>query len=128
MIVCKSTAELQRMRAANVLVADILAELASQAVPGVTTADLDRLAEQRVRQAGAVPAFKGYRGYPATLCASVNEEVVHGIPSDQRRLNEGDIVSLDMGVLIDGFYGDSAVTVGVGRITEQATELLNVTE
>ncbi|MGE5816083.1 MAG: type I methionyl aminopeptidase [Acidobacteriota bacterium] len=128
MIVCRSASELQRMRTANMLVAEILAELASEARPGVTTADLDRLAEKRVLEAGAVPAFKGYRGYPATLCASVNEEVVHGIPSDLRRLNEGDIISLDMGVLIDGFYGDSAVTVGVGTISEDATTLLTVTE
>ncbi len=116
------------MRRANALVADILAELASQVAPGVTTADLDRLAEQRVKEGDAVPAFKGYRGYPATLCASVNEEVVHGIPSTARRLNEGDIVSLDMGVLVDGFYGDSAVTVGVGGIAEDAATLLRVTE
>ena len=116
------------MRTANVLVAEILAELASEARPGVTTADLDRLAEKRVLEAGAVPAFKGYRGYPSTLCASVNDEVVHGIPSDSRGLNEGDIISLDMGVLIDGFYGDSAVTVGVGAISEDAATLLSVTE
>jgi methionyl aminopeptidase len=127
-IVCKSSAELQRMRAANALVAEILAELAAIVAPGVTTAELDREAERRVRAAGAVPAFKGYRGYPATLCASVNEEVVHGIPSAQRRLNEGDIISLDMGVLLDGFYGDSAMTVGVGTISDDARTLLRVTE
>jgi methionyl aminopeptidase len=127
-IVCKSAAELQRMRAANALVADILADLATHAEPGVTTAELDRIAEKRVREAGAVPAFKGYRGYPATLCASVNEEVVHGIPSDQRRLADGDVISLDMGVVLDGFYGDSAVTVGVGQISPQAADLLRVTE
>jgi methionyl aminopeptidase len=127
-IVCKSAAELQRMRTANALVAEILGELAAFAKPGVTTADLDRLAETRVREAGAVPAFKGYRGYPATLCASVNEEVVHGIPSDTRRLSDGDIISLDMGVLLDGFYGDSAVTVGVGHISDAAAKLLRVTE
>jgi methionyl aminopeptidase len=127
MIVCKSPAELRRMRAPNKLVADVLAELAAMAAPGVTTADLDQYAETRVRAAGATPAFKGYRGYPATLCASANDEVVHGIPS-KRRLVEGDILSLDMGVLLDGFYGDSAVTVGVGRISDDAAELLRVTE
>lgn len=127
MIVCKSAAELQRMRVANALVAEILGELASMAKPGVTTAKLDEVAEARVRAAGAVPAFKGYRGYPATLCASVNDEVVHGIPSD-RRLEDGDILSLDMGVVLDGFYGDSALTVGVGRIDERAEALLTVTE
>ena len=85
------------MRAANQLVADVLAELEAAVAPGVTTADLDRLAERLVREGGAEPAFKGYRGYPATLCASVNEEVVHGIPSTTRVLNEGDIISLDIG-------------------------------
>jgi methionyl aminopeptidase len=127
MIVCKSPAELRRMRAANQLVAEVLAELAGMAQPGLTTADLDQYAETRVRAAGAAPAFKGYRGYPATLCASANDEVVHGIPS-KRKLAEGDILSLDMGVLLDGFYGDSAVTVGVGKISDDAAELLRVTE
>jgi methionyl aminopeptidase len=126
-IVCKSAAELQRMRVANALVAEILGDLAAIVQPGVTTADLDQEAERRVRVGGAVPAFKGYRGYPATLCASVNEEVVHGIPSN-RKLKEGDIISLDMGVLLDGFYGDSAITVGVGRIGEDTQMLLRVTE
>ena len=111
MIVCRSQAEIARMRTANQLVADVLTELAADVAPGVTTADLDRLAERLVRDAGAEPAFKGYRGYPATLCASVNEEVVHGIPSKSRVLGEGDIISLDIGVKIGGFYGDAAVTV-----------------
>ena len=127
MIVCKSASELARMRAANLLVAEVLAEIKELAVPGFTTAELDATAEMRVREAGAVPAFKGYRGYPATVCISVNEEVVHGIPSS-RKLAEGDIVSLDMGVLKDGFYGDAALTVGVGRISERAAALLSVTE
>jgi methionyl aminopeptidase len=95
--------------------------------PGVTTRDLDALAERLVRDAGAEPAFKGYRGYPATLCASINEQVVHGIPSS-RPLVEGDIVSLDMGVKLGGFYGDSAITVAVGRIGEEAQRLLRVTQ
>jgi methionyl aminopeptidase len=109
-IVCKSAAEIERMRVANVLVADVLAELAAMVKPGVTTAELDAAAEMLVRAGGAEPAFKGYRGYPATLCASVNEQVVHGIPSE-RTLIDGDIISLDMGVKLNGFYGDSAVTV-----------------
>jgi methionyl aminopeptidase len=126
-IVCKSPAEIERMAAANALVARVLAELASVAAPGVTTRDLDGLAERRIREAGAVPAFKGYRGYPATLCASVNEQVVHGIPSD-RVLVEGDILSLDIGAQMDGFYGDAAVTVPIGRISDEARRLLRVTE
>jgi methionyl aminopeptidase len=126
-IVCKSPAEIERMRAANALVADVLAQLAGTVKPGVTTQDLDILAERLVRAAGAEPAFKGYRGYPATLCASVNEQVVHGIPS-ARKLVEGDIISLDMGVKLNGFYGDSAVTVPVGRVSEDAQRLLRVTQ
>ena len=127
MIVCKSPSEIEKMRAANVLVAEVLAQLAAMVVPGVTTRELDTAAERLVRERGAEPAFKGYRGYPATLCASVNEQVVHGIPSD-RPLAEGDILSLDMGVKLNGFYGDSAVTVPVGRIAEDAAALLRVTE
>src|SRR5688572_14471373 len=95
--------------------------------PGVTTEQIDALAEQRVREAGAEPAFKGYHGYPATVCASVNEQVVHGIPS-ARPLGEGDIVSIDMGARMDGFFGDCAVTVPVGSVAEEATALLRVTE
>jgi methionyl aminopeptidase len=126
-IVCKSAAEIERMRTANVLVADVLAELAAMVKPGVTTAELDAAAEMLVRAGGAEPAFKGYRGYPATLCASVNEQVVHGIPSD-RTLIEGDIISLDMGVKLNGFYGDSAVTVPVGRVSADVLKLLRVTQ
>jgi methionyl aminopeptidase len=126
-IVCKSPAEIEKMRAANQLVARILEELAAMVAPGVTTADLDAAAESRVRAGGAEPAFKGYRGYPATLCASVNEQVVHGIPS-AKPLVSGDIVSLDMGVKLNGYYGDSAVTVPVGAVDEDVTRLLRVTQ
>jgi methionyl aminopeptidase len=126
-IVCKSPSEIEKMRAANALVAGVLAELAAMVAPGVTTRDLDEVAERLVREGGAEPAFKGYRGYPATLCASVNEQVVHGIPSS-RRLVDGDILSLDMGVKLNGFFGDSAVTVPVGHITEDAQRLLTVTQ
>ena len=126
MIVCKSAAEIERMRSANVLVADVLAELAAMVAPGVTTTDLDAAAERLVRAGGAEPAFKGYRGYPCTLCASVNEQVVHGIPS-ARALESGDVVSLDMGVKLNGFYGDSAVTVAVGTVSDAAASLLRVT-
>jgi methionyl aminopeptidase len=125
-IVCKSPSELERMRAANALVADVLAELTSMVAPGITTRDLDEAAEQLVRAGGAEPAFKGYRGYPSTLCASVNEQVVHGIPSN-RPLNEGDIISLDMGVKLNGFFGDSAVTVPVGKVSDEAGTLLRIT-
>jgi methionyl aminopeptidase len=126
-IVCKSPAEIEKMRAASALVAEVLAELATMVAPGVSSLDLDVAAERMVRGAGAEPAFKGYRGYPNTLCASVNEQVIHGIPSN-RPLVEGDIISLDMGVKMNGFYGDSAVTVPVGRVSEQARQLLRVTE
>jgi methionyl aminopeptidase len=95
--------------------------------PGVSTADLDRMAERLVREGGAEPAFKGYRGYPATLCASINEEVVHGIPSAARVLRDGDIISLDMGVKMGGYFGDSAVTVAVGQVPARTQELLRVT-
>jgi methionyl aminopeptidase len=127
MIACRSAAEIERMRAANQFVAEVLAELEAAAAPGVTTADLDRLAERLVLDGGAEPAFKGYRGYPATLCASINEEIVHGIPSSMRSLKEGDIISLDVGVKLGGFFGDSAVTVPIGRVTQPIEALLRVT-
>ena len=127
MIVCRSTAEIERMRKANVFVADVLAELEASVAPGVTTEDLDRLAARLIRDGGAESAFKGYRGYPATLCASVNEEVVHGIPSAARPLRAGDIISLDIGAKMGGFYGDSAVTVAVGEVPERTQTLLRVT-
>ncbi len=115
------------MRAANQLVAQILEDLAALVAPGVSTADLDAAAEAKVRAAGAEPAFKGYRGYPATLCASVNEQVVHGIPSS-KPLASGDIVSLDMGVKLNGYYGDSAMTVAVGAVQDDVAKLLRVTQ
>jgi methionyl aminopeptidase len=120
-------AEIELMRPANVLVADVLVELRRMAAPGVTTAELDAFAERHVRAAGAVPAFKGYHGFPATLCISVNEEVIHGIPGP-RALRDGDVASIDLGVLLGGFYGDAAITVPVGRINDGAAELLRVTE
>ena len=115
MIVCKSSAELETMHQAGLTVWEVLQGLREQVQPGVTTLDLENFAARRTVECGARPAFKGYRGYPCVLCASVNQEVVHGIPSASRRLQEGDIVSLDMGALVDGFYGDSALTVAVGR-------------
>jgi len=101
--------------------------LRTLAVPGATTADIDRVAEERVRAAGAVPAFKGYHGFPSTICASINEEVVHGIPSS-RPLEAGDVFSIDMGARLDGFFGDSAVTVPVGEVAEADAALLRITE
>jgi methionyl aminopeptidase len=126
-IVCRSQGEIEKLRRVNQLVAEILAEVSAAAAPGVTTQDLDQLAERRVREAGAVPAFKGYHGFPATLCVSVNEQVVHGIPS-ARALADGDIVSIDMGARLDGFFGDCAVTVPVGRVSADAEALLKITK
>jgi methionyl aminopeptidase len=126
-IVCRSAGEIERLARVNALVARVLAELKGMVRPGVTTADLDAVAEQRLKEAGAEPAFKGYHGYPATICASVNEQVVHGIPS-VRSLVDGDVISIDMGAKLDGFFGDSAVTVPVGRISAEAATLLKVTE
>jgi len=127
-IVCRSAAELERMREAGRLVGEVLTELTAAVAPGVSTAELDEIAERRIRQAGATPAFKGYHGYPATICASINDEVIHGIPSGRRVLAEGDIISIDVGAALDGYYGDSAVTLPVGQVSEQAATLLRVTE
>lgn len=126
MIALKTEAEIGLVAENAQLLAAILIEVALRVRPGVATCDLDRLAERKVRAAGAEPAFKGYHGYPATLCVSVNEEIVHGIPSD-RRLQAGDIVSLDLGLRRGGYYADAAVTVGVGQIAPEAERLLDVT-
>ena len=116
------------MRAAGRLVGQVLTALAAKVAPGVTTAQLDAIAEGLIVDAGATPAFKGYHGYPATICASVNDEVIHGIPSGQRVLNAGDVISIDVGAKLNGYYGDSAVTLAVGPISEAAATLLRVTE
>jgi methionyl aminopeptidase len=123
----KSRAELQKMHRACRIVVETLDVLAQAAVPGIKTSELDRIARERIRAAGARPAFLGYRGYPATLCISVNDEVVHGIPGE-RRLREGDIAGLDLGCVVDGFFGDAARTVAVGRVSEEARRLMRVTE
>ena len=115
------------MARASRVVAEALAVLKDAVRPGVTTDELDRVAESEIRARGAIPAFKGYRNYPKTLCASVNEQVVHGIPS-KRVLKEGDIIGLDLGAIVGGFYGDSAVTVGVGSIDEKTAALVRITE
>lgn len=127
MIVCKSAAELEAMSAANQIVATVRDEVAERIRPGVTTGELDKYAEARIRELGGEPAFKGYRGFPATLCVSLNEEVVHGIPSTKRRLAAGDIVGIDLGVRLEGFYGDSALTVPVPPVDEDVTRLLEAT-
>ena len=127
MIVLKRAEEIQRMREAGRVVAQLLAELEGRIRPGVTTAELDRFAEAFIRAAGGIPSFKGYRGYPASICTSVNDEVVHGIPGP-RRLEEGDIVSIDVGVLLRGYHGDGARTYPVGAVDDQARRLLEVTE
>ncbi|MBP2671552.1 MAG: map [candidate division NC10 bacterium] len=125
-IILKAPWEVEILRRSNRLVAETLQELARRVRPGTTTLELDRFAEAFLRERGARPAFKGYRDYPFTLCASVNEAVVHGFPS-ARSLQEGDILSLDMGAVVDGYYGDAAVTLPVGRITPEAERLLTVT-
>jgi methionyl aminopeptidase len=119
---------LDKMRAAGKLVGQVLTALAAKVAPGVTTADLDAMAEGLIVDAGAIPAFKGYHGYPATICASVNDEVIHGIPSGKRVLQEGDVISIDVGASLGGYFGDSAVTLPVGQVSEAAATLLRVTE
>jgi len=127
-IVCKSPAELDKMRRAGHVVRQVLDELRGIVKPGITTMDLERTAEKLIRDLGAKPAFKGYYDYPCVLCTSCNDEIVHGIPSDKRVLNEGDLVSIDCGVVLDGYYGDSAITVPVGVISPELQKLLEVTE
>lgn len=123
----KSPSEIEKMRTAGKLLRQVFNEVATLVKPGVTTAEMDRKARQLIEGAGARPAFLGYHGFPGTLCTSVNEEVVHGIPSD-RVLNEGDIVSVDCGLVLDGFYSDTATTFAVGSISETAQKLLRITE
>ncbi len=117
--------EIARIREACLVVHAVLEELALAAVPGTTTAELDRIANARARERGAAPAFLGYQGYPASVCVSVNDEIVHGIPSSRRVLSEGDVVGLDFGAVLGGWYGDAARTVAVGRIPDAASRLLD---
>lgn len=127
MIVYKSWNEIKAIKLSNQIVAKILTELKKMIKPGVQTKELDEYAEMRSKEMGAIPAFKGYRGYPASLCTSINEEIVHGIPSS-RALGEGDIISLDFGVIYRGFYGDAAVTYPVGEIRPKAKKLIATAE
>ena len=126
MVILKSAEEIEKLRKSNYIVAEVLEGLKELIKPGISTRELDVYAEETVRERGAVPAFKGYMGYPASLCTSVNAEVVHGIPSD-RVLKEGDIVSMDFGALYRGYYGDSAITVPVGKVSSVAVKLMEIT-
>ncbi len=127
MIIIKSPREIDQLRRSNAMVAEVFEKLKGMIGPGVTTKELDQVAEEYILLKGGRPAFKGYRGFPATLCISVNEEVVHGIPG-QRQLKEGDIVSLDVGVNLGGYFGDAAMTLPVGEVDSDAKRLLEVTE
>ena len=124
MIIGKSKKELEKMRAAGRLAGQVREALRRMARAGVTTLDLDRAAERMIREAGALPTFKGYHGYPFSICASVNEQVVHGFPSDYA-LKDGDIISIDVGATLDGFVGDTATTVPVGKVSEDKLRLMS---
>jgi methionyl aminopeptidase len=128
MIILKSLQEIEKIREACLIVADVLEAVRGMVKPGCTTQALDDFSERLIRAAGAKPAFKGYRGYPKTLCTSVNNEVIHGIPSKDVVLKQGDIISVDVGAIVDGFYGDAAITVPVGTISPEAERLMRVTE
>ncbi len=127
MIVRKSAAEIETMREAGRVSARALRLVGEAVRPGVTTEELDQLAEESIRAEGGVPAFKGYHGFPKTLCTSPNEQVVHGIPSHKIKLAEGDILSVDVGAIVDGYYGDNAATYAVGRVTDEARRLIDAT-
>ncbi|GMK41057.1 methionine aminopeptidase [Paenibacillus sp. CCS19] len=128
MIVCKSEAELRLMREAGRIVADTHRLLKQSIRPGITTSELDHIAETYIRSQGAVPSFKGYNQFPASICTSVNDQLVHGIPNSNQKLAEGDIISIDIGAQYQGYHGDSAWTYGVGTISAEAQRLLDVTE
>lgn len=128
-IVCKSATEIEKMRRSGRIVREVLDHLRTVVAPGVSTMDLERAAEQKIKELGAKPAFKGYYDYPCVLCTSINEEIVHGIPSAKRVLKAGDIVSIDCGVVLDGYYGDAAITVPVdSKLSPELQKLLEVTE
>ncbi|HXW54637.1 MAG TPA: type I methionyl aminopeptidase [Candidatus Cybelea sp.] len=127
MVICKSLAELEKMHRAGLLVWEALEGMRAMVQAGVSTKELDDFAESYTAEHGARPAFKGYRGYPGSVCTSINQEIVHGIPSPSRRVKEGDILSLDFGVELDGYFADAALTVPVGRITSEREKLLRVT-
>ena len=128
MIILKSQAELKKMSGACRIVAEILEGLKSHVADGITTADIEAFVDEGLRKRGAVAAFRGYRGFPSSVCVSVNEQVIHGIPSGSARIKNGDIVSIDLGAVFEGFFGDAAITVPVGNISQQARRLMEVTE
>ena len=127
MIICKSESELRYMREAGRIVAETHRLMAQAVKPGITTRELDQIAETYIRSQGAVPSFKGYNGFPSSICASVNDELVHGFPGS-RKLNEGDIISIDIGAQYEGYHGDSAWTYAVGAVSDEVQKLLDVTE
>ncbi len=127
-ITIKSEREISRMREAGKILADVHEQLGEIIAPGITTMDIDRKGEELIRKAGCIPSFLNYDGYPASICVSVNDEVVHGIPTDSRHLEEGDIVSLDAGVIYEGYHSDAARTYGVGTISEKDRQLIEVTK
>jgi methionyl aminopeptidase len=127
MVICKSPAELEKMYRAGQIVYGALAQMRTMVKPGISTKDLDEFAEAYTIEHKAKPAFKGYRGYPGSVCTSINQEVVHGIPSAARKLKEGDILSMDFGVELDGYFGDAALTVPVGKVSPAREKLLRVT-
>ena len=128
MVILKSQHEIEVMRKANLIVAEVLQELRSIVTPGITTKDIDSIAEDYVKKKGVKAAFKGYNGFPSSVCASVNDVVVHGIPSAKRVLKDGDIIGVDFGVCFEGYFGDAAITLPVGNVSPEAERLMRVTE
>src|SRR5271157_3660354 len=126
-ILCKSPAEIEKMRRSGRIVRQVLEMLREMVAPGVSTMELERAADKMIRSLGAKPAFKGYYDYPCVLCTSINQEIVHGIPSERRVLKPGDVVSIDCGAILDGYYGDAAITVPVGQLAPEVAKLLEVT-
>lgn len=124
----KSSEEIAIMRQASTIVATVLKEISEQVVPGMTTAELDRYAEQRIREMGATPSFKGYYGFPASICSCINNEVVHGIPNKKKVIRAGDVIKIDTGAYFEGFHGDSCITIAVGDVTPEAAKLIQVAE
>lgn len=124
----KSSEEIAIMRQASTIVATVLKEISEQVAPGMSTAELDRYAEQRIREMGAIPSFKGYYGFPASICSCINNEVVHGIPNKKKVIRAGDVIKIDTGAYFEGFHGDSCITIAVGDVTPEAAKLIQVAE